>query len=227
MGKNPLIEEKPMTTTSTSQALEIFRAAYENRYTWNEDFPGYQAQLELRQGDEVYHAQVKVNADLTVEVSDIEDEQIKESIYNQMRDIVTHRKRKSFEQAHGKNTFELGEKDATGAVEIKVEGDAMGSNYKVRGKEISQVSRVMGPIAFTINTADSLDTGDGYIATHYNAIFRDPKTDELKEKREFEEEYANLGGYYLPARQSVVAMAKDGKTTTTEFKFSQMEMLSP
>lgn len=214
-----------MTTTSTSQAQEIFRAAYENRYTWNENFPGYQAQLELRQGEEVYQAQVKVNGDLTVEVSDIDDEQVKESLYNQMRDIVTHRKRKSFDQAHGKNSFSLGEEDATGAVEIKVEGDSMGSNYKVRGKEISQVSRVMGPIAFTINTAESLDTGEGYIATKYNAIFRDPKTDELKEKREFEEEYANIGGYYIPTRQRVEAIAKDGNTTTTEFNFSNIELL--
>ncbi|QDZ38867.1 DUF3386 domain-containing protein [Euhalothece natronophila Z-M001] len=214
-----------MTTTSTSKAQEIFRAAYENRYTWNENFPGYQAQLELRQGEEVYQAQVKVNGDLTVEVSDIDDEQVKESLYNQMRDIVTHRKRKSFDQAHGKNRFSLGEEDATGAVEIKVEGDSMGSNYKVRGKEISQVSRVMGPIAFTINTAESLDTGEGYIATKYNAIFRDPKTDELKEKREFEEEYANIGGYYIPIRQRVEAIAKDGNTTTTEFNFSNIELL--
>ena len=214
-----------MTTTSTSKAQEIFRAAYENRYTWNDNFPGYQAQLELRQGEEVYQAQVKVNGDLTVEVSDIDDEQVKESLYNQMRDIVTHRKRKSFDQAHGKNRFSLGEEDATGAVEIKVEGDSMGSNYKVRGKEISQVSRVMGPIAFTINTAESLDTGEGYIATKYNAIFRDPKTDELKEKREFEEEYANIGGYYIPTRQRVEAIAKDGNTTTTEFNFSNIELL--
>ncbi len=214
-----------MTTTSTSQAQEIFRVAYENRYTWNDNFPGYQAHLELRQGDEVYQAQVKVNPDLSIEVSEIDDEKVKESIYNQMRDIVTHRKRKSFDQAHGKNNFYLGEKDATGAVEIKVEGDSMGSNYKVRGQEISQVSRVMGPIAFTINTAETLDTGEGYIATKYNAIFRDPKTDELKEKREFEEEYANLGGYYIPTRQAVEAIAKDGNTTTTEFKFSQIELL--
>ena len=214
-----------MTTTSTSKAQEIFRAAYENRYTWNDNFPGYQAQLELRQGEEVYQAQVKVNGDLTVEVSNIDDEQVKESLYNQMRDIVTHRKRKSFDQAHGKNRFSLGEEDATGAVEIKVEGDSMGSNYKVRGKEISQVSRVMGPIAFTINTAESLDTGEGYIATKYNAIFRDPKTDELKEKREFEEEYANIGGYYIPTRQRVEAIAKDGNTTTTEFNFSNIELL--
>jgi len=214
-----------MTATSTNQAQELFRNAYENRYTWDKNFPGYEAQLTLTQGEEVYHATVKVNADLTVDVTGIEDEKVQESIYNQMRDIVTHRKRKSFAEAHGKNTFHLGEEDATGAVEIKVEGDAMGSNYKVRGNEISQVSRVMGPIAFTINTAESLNTGEGYISTKYNAIFRDPKTDALKEKREFEEEYTQLGGYYLPLQQTIYAIGKAGETITTEFQFSDLQLL--
>lgn len=33
-----------------TQARDLFRAAYENRYTWDSDFPGYVADVELRQG---------------------------------------------------------------------------------------------------------------------------------------------------------------------------------
>ena len=79
----------------------------------------------------------------------------------------------------------------------------MGSNYKIRGTEICQVSRVMGPMAFVINTNESLDTGEGYISTGYNAIFRDSKTNELKAKREFEESYEKLGKYYVPKHQAI------------------------
>ena len=120
-----------------------------------------------------------------------------------MRDIITHRKRSSFEKAHGKNLFSLGKKDSTDAVEIHVKGDAMGSNYKVRGQEISQVSRVMGPMAFTINTEESLDTGVGYISVKYNAVFRDSKSGDLRGKSEFEESYEKIGDYYLPTRQTI------------------------
>ena len=211
----------------TEQARETFRAAYENRYTWNENFPGYTADLELKQGDEVYRGQVRVGSDLDVDVTGIEDEKVKESVYNQMRDVITHRKRASFEKAHGKNTFRLGEKDHTGAVEILVEGDAMGSNYKVRGKEISQVSRVMGPMAFTINTQESLQAEDGYISTKYNAIFRDSKTNELRGKRDFEESYEQFGDYYLPTRQVVHALDKEDNKITTEFNFSNIKLLKP
>lgn len=212
-------------TVAINNARDLFRAAYENRYTWDEKFPGYTADIILTQGDEVYTGQIRVNADFSVEVTGIEDEKVKESIYNQMRDIVTHRKRGNFETAHGKNEFTLGNDDPTGAVEILVTGDAMGSNYKVRGREISQVSRVMGPVAFTINTEESLDTGEGYISIRYNAIFRNPKTDELKGKRDFKENYEKVGDYYLPSCQVINALDAGGEKTTTEFNFLNLKLL--
>jgi hypothetical protein len=212
-------------TVATENARDLFRTAYENRYTWDANFPGYTADLVLTQGDEVHTGQIRVNADYSVEVTGIEDEKVKESIYNQLRDIVTHRKRGDFEASHGKNTFNLGESDPTGAVEILVTGDAMGSNYKIRGQEICQVSRVMGPMAFTINTEESLDTGDGYISIRYNAIFRNPKTDELKGKRDFKENYEKVGNYYLPSCQVIDALDAGGEKYTTEFNFLNLQLL--
>ncbi|MGF1478932.1 MAG: DUF3386 domain-containing protein [Cyanophyceae cyanobacterium] len=213
--------------TESTQARDVFRSAYENRYTWDENFPGYSATLTLKQGDEVYSGQVQVNQDLSVAVTGIEDEKVTESVTNQMRDIITHRKRSSFEQAHGKNQFSFGETDQTGAVEILVTGDAMGSNYKVRGKEICQVSRVMGPMAFTINTQESLQTGEGYVSAKYNAVFRNSKTNALRGKSEFEETYEQFGDYYLPTHQVVHSIDQEGNKTTTEFNFSDIKLLQP
>jgi hypothetical protein len=216
-----------MMMTKTNQAQEVFRAAYENRYTWDENFPGYTADLQLKQGEEVYTAKICVQADLTVQVTAIEDEKVKESVYNQLRDIITHRKKGNFEQAHGKNSFSFGEKDPNGAIEVLVAGDAMGSNYKVKGQEICQVSRVMGPIAFTINTAESLQTESGYISVKYNAIFRDAKTNNLKGKQEFVESYQKLGDYYLPNRQVIEAIDGEGEKIITEFNFLNIQLLQP
>jgi len=208
-------------------ARDRFRAAYEHRYTWDSNFPGYTTKLELKQGDEVYTADIKVNSDLTVEVTGIEDEKVSESVYNHMRDVITHRKRNTFEKAHGKSTFTMGEEDASGAVEILVKGDSMGSNYKIRGTEICQVSRVMGPMAFVINTNESLDTGEGYISTGYNAIFRDSKTNNLKAKREFNESYEQFGNYYVPKNQVIESIDAEESKITTEFSFSETKLLEP
>lgn len=212
--------------TEQTSARELFRAAYENRYTWDQNFPGYSADVQLKQGDEVYTGKVRINRDLSVEVTGIEDEQVQESIYTQLRDVVTHRKRSAFDQAHGKSEFSLGDRDQTGAVEIRVKGDAMGSNYKVRGSEISQVSRVMGRMAFVIDTHETLDTGAGYVATRYDAVFRNPQTNEVTQVLNFKETYDKIGDYYVMTQQIVQAY-QQGKRTVTEFNFSNVKLLEP
>ena len=207
-------------------ARDLFKAAYENRYTWDSNFPGYSADINLKQGSEVYNGQISIKADLSVEVTGIPDEEVQQSVYTQLRDVVTHRKRSSFEASHGKNSFSLGDNDDTGAVEILVEGDAMGSNYKVRGKEICLVSRVMGRMAFVINTHKSLETPEGCIASDYNAIFRNPQTNEIIRELEFEDSYEKVGNYYIMTSQ-VVNSTENGQTTTTEFNYSNIKLLEP
>jgi hypothetical protein len=212
--------------TEQANARELFRTAYENRYTWDNSFPGYTADVELKQDAEVYTGKVRINNDLSVEVTGIDNEEVQESIYTQLRDVITHRKRGIFDQAHGKNEFSLGNQDATGALEILVKGDAMGSNYKIRGQEICQVSRVMGRMAFVIDTHESLNTGTGYLATRYDAIFRNPQTNELTQELQFEDTYEPIGNYYIMTHQ-VVHSIDQGKTTTTEFNFSNIKLLEP
>ena len=212
-----------MTQTN---ARELFRAAYENRYTWDENFPGYSADVQLKQGNEVYNGKIRINRDMSVEVTGIDDEQVQESVYTQLRDVVTHRKRSQFDQAHGKNEFNLGKSDETGAVEILVKGDAMGSNYKVRGTEICQVSRVMGRMAFVIDTQESLDTGNGYVSTLYDVVFRNPQTDEVTKVLKFNDTFQQIGDYYVMTNQ-VIQSYENGERTTTEFNFSNVKLLEP
>lgn len=212
--------------TKTTNARDLFQAAYENRYTWDQNFPGYAADVELKQAGEVYTGKIQINRDFSVEVSEIQDPEVKESLYTQLRDVVTHRKRNTFEKAHGANSFSLGETDGSGAVEILVQGDAMGSNYRVRDNQISLVSRVMGRMAFVIHHKASLDTGEGYISSHYTAVFRNPQTNEVLRQMEFEDTYEKIGSYYVMTRQ-VVHIHAEGQTTTTEINFSNVKLLQP
>ncbi len=212
--------------THPTTARELFQTAYESRYTWDEKFPGYSADVHLVHGSEVYTGKIRINHDLSVKVKGVSDEQVEEGIYTQLRDIVTHRKRSSFEESHGKHEFRLGQEDSTGAVEILVKGDSMGSNYKVRHQEICQVSRLMGRMAFVIDTHESLDTGEGYIASQYEAVFHNSKTNEVTSVLKFEDIYEKIGEYYVMTKQ-VVQEYKDGDRTTTEFSYSNIMLLEP
>lgn len=212
--------------TESTNARDLFRTAYEHRYTWDDQFPGYEADVELKQGDEIYQGKIRVHSDFTVEVTGIQDEEVQQSIYTQLRDVITHRKRSEFEVAHGKNQFSLGTTDETGTLEIQVTGDAMGSNYKLRGQEICQVSRVMGRMAFVINTHESLETPEGYLASRYDAVFRNPQTQEILNELEFHDTFEKIGNYYLMTRQ-IVHSTEKGNRSTTEFTYSNVKLLEP
>ncbi len=213
-----------MTNSITDKAREVFQVAYENRYTWDENFPGYTADLELQQAEETYHAQITVQPDLKVEVTGIVDPTLKDAINRHLWDIVTHRKRSTFTQSHSKNTFTLGKEDAKGAVEILVSGDAMGSHYKVTGDIITTVSRQMGGLAFTIDTQSTLQTEQGYLPTQYQAIFRDTESQTLKATRHHLDTYEKIGSYYLPSRQAITTVDEKGQTTETIYQFTNIKL---
>lgn len=211
-------------TQEQTDARSLFKAAYENRYTWDENFPGYTADVTLRQSGEVYSAKVRINADLSYDILELSDEKGRELLQHHLWETVTHRKRSNFEQAHGKNSFSLGSSDETGAIEIQVSGDAMGSHYKIRNNEISQVNRVMPQVAFSINHKGSLDTGSGYISARYDVVYRNPKTDEVMGENDVDSHYENIGGYYLLISQTTRS-TKQGEQDTQEVRFDNIEML--
>ena len=84
----------------------------------------------------------------------------------------------------------------------------------------------MGRMAFVIDTHQSLDTGNGYLATRYDAVFRNPQTNETTKVLKFEETYEKVGDYYVLAQQ-VVHSYQDGERTTTEFNFSNVKLPEP
>ncbi|CAN1210758.1 DUF3386 domain-containing protein [Tumidithrix helvetica PCC 7403] len=233
-----------ITTEATdTKARDLFRAAYENRYTWDSNFPGLTANVSVSLNGNTRTGKARINADQSVEVVmdepklisrttrtpsgedktvSVDEEQ--EWLTNQLKDVVTHRKRKTFEEAHGKSGFSMGEADDTGAVEILVTGDAMGSNYKVRDSQICLVSRVMGRMAFVINHLGHLDTGEGYISSAYSAVFRNPQTDEILRQAKFEDIYEKLGNYYVMTKQ-IVHSNEQGQQKTYEIVFSDIQLL--
>ena len=229
-------------TKSETSARDLFQTAYENRYTWDSSFSGMTAKVSVAIDGVARTGKATIAPDLTVEVSMDEPQLIdrttrtpsgeektvavdegQEWLYNQLRDVVTHRKRKTFEDAHGKSAFNLGTTDESGAVEILVTGDSMGSNYKVRGNEIAMVSRVMGRIGFVINHLGHLDTGEGYISSLYTAVFRNPMNDQIVRQARFEDIYEKMGNYYVMTKQTVQSN-EQGQTKNYEIIFSDIQL---
>ncbi|MGF1535012.1 MAG: DUF3386 domain-containing protein [Elainellaceae cyanobacterium] len=210
-------------TASETSARELFRSAYENRYTWDSGFPGYTADVTYTVGDEVHEGTVRVNPDLKAEVSGVEDEQAHKAIAGQLFEVAIHRVRRDFEDVHGKNTFSFGDTDESGAREILVSGKGEGDRYKLNHNEVTMVHRHIHGIVVTIYTFSSHDTGAGYLSHRYDSVYHDPKTGEQKGgKSLLTDEYEKVGDYVVLSRRTVET---DGEATQ-DFAFSNIQMLS-
>lgn len=206
-------------------AQTLFRAAYENRYTWDKSFPGYAADVTYTRDGEVLTGQIQIGADLKPHISGIEDAESQNAIHGQLFEIAIHRIRRSFEETHGKNTFTYGQTLTDGSIEILMGGKAEGDRYHVRDNEVTMVHRQIHGIVVTIHTFSSHDTGAGYLSHRYDSVYHDPATGEQKGgSSEFEDTYEQVGNYFILNRRHIVTQEGD-RCSTQEFVFSHICLL--
>ena len=225
-GLNALVAIAIITTITPAYAQSAeaaFRAAYENRYTWDE-FPGYQAEVSINYEGKLDQGIVKVKPDLSVEVINIDDPEMRQFIENQLKMEIIHRRRVPFEQIHGQNrfeqaqssrrnlfrrNFELAGTNDDGALDIREVGDSIDA-YTVKNNTITQVNRTLGDVAVTVDTIGTTQTSQGYLVSQFQTTYRSPQTDEVLQKEDVRDEHQKIGGYYfLTSRDIRYAKAGD------------------
>jgi hypothetical protein len=203
-------------------ARELVQAAYENRYTWDANFPGYTTDVRLTLNGQTFEATARVNPDLSAEVFGVEDEEAQKIIKNQLWEVAIHRVSRPFEKTHGDNTFTVESREPDGTLKIAVGGKAEGDAYKIKDNEFTMVHRHIHGLVVTINTFSSYDTGSGYLSRTYDSVYHDGKTGELKQDRsEFTDDYTEVGGYTILAKRTVTSA--DG--SVMEIAFSNIALL--
>ena len=171
--------------TSGSDCTAAFRAAYENRYTWEPDFGGYQGRCIWEQDGDAgqpgkrVEGSFVVGADLKATVTGVADEEIHKALASQLWEVAIHRVRRSFEQTHGANTFSAGDTDAVGT-EVIVGGKNEGDRYRIKGDVVTMVHRHIHGTVVTIFTESTTDTGSGYLSRSYTSQYADPATGAAK-----------------------------------------------
>ncbi|QNI71078.1 conserved hypothetical protein (DUF3386) [Cyanobium sp. NS01] len=158
-----------------SDCTAAFRAAYENRYTWDPGFAGYKGRCSWEQADRRAEGHFSVGADLKAQVEGIADEEIHKAMASQLWEVAIHRVRRSFEQTHGANTFTAGSTDAVGT-EVIVGGKNSGDRYRIKDDVVTMVHRHIHGTVVTIFTESVTHTGAGYLSRSYTSQYADPAT---------------------------------------------------
>ncbi|MBS3026785.1 MAG: DUF3386 domain-containing protein [Dolichospermum sp. DET50] len=216
-----------MAIQSTAETL--FQTAHESRYTWDENFPGYAADVQLLQEGEVYTGKIQIDRNLNVEITGVANPQIEAGIDIQLQEIVTRCQRSNFQTAYGQHEFSLGETAETDAVTVFVKSETTDSCYNIHNQKIYQEIRVIGRMALEINSGEFLDTDSGYLPSAYHVVFRNSQTSDVNSILKFTDTYQKFGDYYILTKQ-VVAEYENGKIETpqsiTEFVYSNIQLLT-
>jgi hypothetical protein len=167
--------QAPALLAPGSDATAAFRAAYENRYTWDPGFGGYRGRCVWEQGDRRVEGTFVVGADLKASVEDIADPDVHKAIASQLWEVAIHRVRRSFEQTHGENSFTAGDTDTVGT-EVIVGGKGAGDRYRISNDVVTMVHRHIHGTVVTIFTESVTDTGSGYLSRCYTSQYADPAT---------------------------------------------------
>ena len=228
IGKVEINASIGVTTSSPvkpgSDLRDIFRRAYENRYTWEPGFGGYQGRCIWKQGDQQVEGRFQIGADLKAKVEGIEDEVILKAISSQLWEIAIHRVRRSFEQTHGANTFTAGETDSVGT-EVIIGGKGEGDRYRIKDDVVTMVHRHIHGTVVTIHTGSTTDTGSGYLSHTYNSQYSDPETGESKgSANQFEDTFTPLfeGGPWV-LQQRIIKTESGDAAEKQVFRFESLE----
>ena len=222
------VAPSPVAIPSGSDCTDAFRAAYENRYTWETGFGGYKGRCSWQQDDRLVSGSFEVGADLKAKVEGVADEEVNKALASQLWEVAIHRVRRSFEQTHGANTFTAGDTDAVGT-EVVVGGKNSGDRYRIKDSVVTMVHRHIHGTVVTIYTESTTDTGSGYLSRSYSSQYSDPATAESKGgKSLFTDTFVPLtesGPWVLSER--VVATEAHGEVPATRqvFRFEDLEPL--
>lgn len=219
----------PALVTPGSDCREAFRAAYENRYTWDPGFSGYSGRCIWQQGERTVEGRFQVGADLKAKVTGVDDAEVEKAMASQLWEVAIHRVRRTFDQVHGDNTFTAGSTTDEG-LEVLVGGKGEGDRYCIKNRVVTMVHRHIHGTVVTIHTGSTTDTGSGYLSRTYTSQYADPTTGELKGgKSTFDDRFVPLKGegpWVLASRRVITAAGSGEDVSEQTFLFEDLQPLA-
>jgi len=207
---------------------EIFRKAYENRYTWKNNFKGYQGKCIFLNNNNIHNGNFSLGKDFKPNIQKIEDEKIVKSIASQLFEVCIHRVKREFKSVHSENYFNL-LKNSENGIEMVVSGKNDGDKYRVKNECINMVYRKIHGIIIEIFVEEFLETGIGSLSKKYSSQQINPDTLETNsQKLKYEDEFVNIGkeDHWILNSRTISYLNHHQEKETQKFVFEDICLLN-
>jgi len=207
---------------------EIFKKAYENRYTWKNEFNGYKGKcIFFINNKNIHEGEFLLGKDFKPDIKKIENEKIVKSIASQLFEVCIHRVKREFKSIHSENSFNL-LKDSESGIEMSVSGKNQGDRYRVKNDCINMVYRKIHGTIIEIFVEEFFDTGIGSLSKKYSSQSIDPETLKPKsQKLEYLDEFTNIGedDYWFLNSRTIKYLKQNQEEETQKFVFEDLSLL--
>ena len=178
--------------SSKFNALDIFREAYDCRYTWPKFFNGYSGKCIFVENENATEGDFILDSSFKAQIKNISDNNIVKRISSQLFEVAIHRVKREFSEVHRNNNFKfLGETEK--GMQMEVLGKNEGDRYIVKDKKINMVFRKIHGVVIEIFVKEFLDTGNGFLSSKYTSQQLDiEKLTPKSKKLEYEDNFINL-----------------------------------
>jgi hypothetical protein len=195
-----------------SNATALFKEAIAHRAEWRE-FPGFTAELSGHVDGRPFAGTATVKNNGAVEIQ-TDDPVAKSWLQDQLDSLVMHRIAQASESADAHQPrlrFADDDDDHPLGRLLAVDGDQMGSSYRIKNQQITVVNRRMGKQNMTITVLDSDKNADGRFLPHsYVVHYWDAATGKLNRVETFQERSLRVGSWDLPVLRSIVTASDSG-----------------
>ena len=177
------------------------------------NFPGFTAELSGHVDGRPFAGTVTVKDNGSVEIQ-TDDPVAKSWLQDQLDSLVMHRIAQASESADAHQPrlrFADDDDDHPLGRLLAVDGDQMGSSYRIKDQQITVVNRRMGKQNMTITVLDNDKNAEGRFLPHsYVVHYWDAATGKLNRVETFQERSQRVGSWDLPVLRSIVTASDSG-----------------
>lgn len=190
-------------------AHQMLRSAYEAGYRFDPGFPGFRADLYYTDdaGNEVGCVEAVSPGEVAVEC-DLRE--AGEWVRWELASLLWHRWPLPYGEAEGRHRLALDRREHPLGTLIEVR-DGSGTAYRVLGGQVSYIRRNHGGLRLEITLHHRETVRDGRtLPVQFAISYWDAGLDLLLRTDSYTDEYAPVGGLYLPVFRRVVSAAREG-----------------
>ncbi len=205
---------------------KVFQKAFENRYTWPDNFTGYQGRCVFEENNEIYNGDFILGKNFQPQISNLDQNEVIKKISSQLFEVSIHRVKKTFDEIHSQNNFHFLRQSEKG-IEMQVSGKNDGDRYRVKDKKINMVYRKIHGVIIEIFVEDFFDTGNGVLSQIYSSQQLDQKSLIPKtQKYNYQDKFIKIENTKLWALESrIIKFQKmDGDEIINKYLFKDIKI---